>query len=63
MYYTIQVEVLTLQVEQLITTQVEVITIQVEDRLTDNHQTTKKKVFIYDKKAAHSSGFFYIFNL
>jgi len=30
-------------VEQLITTQVEVITIQVEDRLTDNHQTTKKK--------------------
>jgi hypothetical protein len=42
MYYTIQVEVLLL-LQELNTTQVEVITIQVEDLQTDNHQTTKKK--------------------
>jgi hypothetical protein len=32
-----------LLLQELSTTQVEVITIQVEDLLTDNHQTTKKK--------------------
>jgi len=41
-YFTIREEDLH-PLQELSTTQVEVITIQVEDRLTDNHQTTKKK--------------------